>query len=588
MNIQEMDIMNTLHRGHYSTQREISQASGYSLGKVNSSVRLLREDAYLDQEFSLTEKAKRLFDERRPRQAVILAAGLGMRMVPINTEQPKGLLEVGGEALIERIIRQLQEVGITDIRIVVGFMKERYEYLIDTYGAELIYNKDYAAKGNLYSLARALDYLDNAYIVPCDIWCRENPFHTDELYSWYMVSEEEDEDSTVKVNRKRELRLVRDAETGCRMIGIAYVCGSESEMLKGRIREMLPHKGFWHSFWEEAAVSGNKMILYPNEAGREDVFEINTLEQLRDLDGNSNQLNSHAIETILETLRCDAGDIHEIEALKKGMTNRSFRFRCGDRRYIMRIPGEGTDRMINRRQEYQVYQAIAGKDICDPVCYISPENGYKITEFLEDARVCDAYDAQDVQRCMDYLRGMHERKMKVGHKFDIFGEIEQYEAYWEGEESIYIDYQKTKEKVYELKRYIDSQEKEWTLTHIDAVPDNFLFVNDRIYLIDWEYAGMQDPHVDIAMFAIYAMYGREHVEQLIDAYFHNACPTNVRIKIYCYIAACGLLWSNWCEYKRMCGVEFGEYSLRQYRYAKEYYKIAMDCLSCKEQTEESR
>lgn len=234
--------------------------------------------------------------------------------------------------------------------------------------------------------------------------------------------------------------------------------------------------------------------------------------------------------------------------------------------------------MINRRQEYQVYQAIAGKDICDPVCYISPENGYKITEFLEDARVCDAYDPQDVQRCMDYLRGMHEKKMEVGHEFDIFREIEQYESYWEGEPSIYIDYKKTKEKVYELKRYIDSQEKERTLTHIDAVPDNFLFVNDRIYLIDWEYAGMQDPHVDIAMYAIYAMYDREHVEQLIDAYFHNACPENVRIKIYCYIAACGLLWSNWCEYKRMCGVEFGEYSLRQYRYAKEYYRIVADCL----------
>lgn len=578
MNVQEMDIMNTLNRSRCSTQREISKASGYSLGKVNSSVQILRKDGYLDQEFCLTEKAQRLFDERRPKQAVILAAGAGMRMVPINTEQPKGLLEVGGEALIERIIRQLQEAGIADIRIVVGFMKERYEYLIDEYDVELIYNKDYASKGNLYSLARAADYLDNAYIVPCDIWCRENPFHRDELYSWYMVSTEEDEDSTVKVNRKRELRLVREEETGCRMIGIAYVCGDEAGVLKNRIREMLPSKGFWHSFWEDAAVSGNKMILYPNEVGREDVFEINTLEQLRDLDGNSNQLNSSAIGTILETLQCEAGDIHEIEALKKGMTNRSFRFRLGGRRYIMRIPGEGTDRMINRRQEYQVYQAIAGKDICDPVCYISPENGYKITEFLEDARVCDAYDPQDVQRCMDYLRGMHEKKMEVGHEFDIFREIEQYESYWEGEPSIYIDYKKTKEKVYELKRYIDSQEKERTLTHIDAVPDNFLFVNDRIYLIDWEYAGMQDPHVDIAMYAIYAMYDREHVEQLIDAYFHNACPENVRIKIYCYIAACGLLWSNWCEYKRMCGVEFGEYSLRQYRYAKEYYRIVADCL----------
>ena len=70
------------------------------------------------------------------------------------------------------------------------------------------------------------------------------------------------------------------------------------------------------------------------------------------------------------------------------------------------------------------------------------------------------------------------------------------------------------------------------------------------------------------------MYPREQVEALIDAYFPEGCCETIRAKIYCYIAACGLLWSNWCEYKRILGVEFGEYSLRQYRYAKEYYRIA--------------
>ena len=84
---------------------------------------------------------------------------------------------------------------------------------------------------------------------------------------------------------------------------------------------------------------------------------------------------------------------------------------------------------------------------------------------------------------------------------------------------------------------------------------------------------MQDPHVDLAMFCIYAMYDRPHVEALIDAYFREGCPRATRIKIYCYIAACGLLWSNWCEYKRSLGVEFGEYSLRQYRFAKEYSRL---------------
>ena len=89
---------------------------------------------------------------------------------------------------------------------------------------------------------------------------------------------------------------------------------------------------------------------------------------------------------------------------------------------------------------------------------------------------------------------------------------------------------------------------------------------------------MQDPHVDIAMFAIYSLYDKEQTDSLIDIYFEGKCDIETRAKIYAYVAVCGLLWSNWCEYKRNLGVEFGEYSLRQYRYAKDYYKYAKDLI----------
>lgn len=576
MNVQEMDLMNMLKSSGYTNQRTLSQETGYSLGKVNASIKSLIEKNYLDNMMSLTDKAEEVFEERKPKHAIILAAGVGMRMVPINTQVPKGILEVNGEALIERIIRQLQEVQIKDIKIVVGFMKEQYEYLIDKYGVELIYNKEYATKNNMHSLAMVKEFLENTYIIPCDIWCKENPFSQNELYSWYMVAEQSDEESTIRINRKRELQLVDKDEIGNKMIGIAYLCANEISILRNNVEKMFENKKYHQCFWESAAVQNNKMIFYPKVVSCEKVREINTLEELRELDEDSNNLNSETLKIAAETLKCDVLDIGEIESLKKGMTNRSFRFRYGDKRYIMRIPGEGTDKMINRKQEYAVYQVVGSEGICDPICYMSPENGYKITEFLEGARVCDCLDIEDVKKCMQYLKTVHEKHLQVGHVFDLFEQIEQYESYWMGQPSIYRDYRETKQKVYELKKYIDSQEKDWCLTHIDAVPDNFLFVNDEIYLIDWEYSGMQDPHVDVAMFAIYAMYDRDKVEALIDAYFENKCPETTRTKIYCYIAVCGMLWSNWCEFKRICGVEFGEYSLKQYRYAKEYYKIAKE------------
>ena len=576
MNIQELDLMNALKNNGYTNQRILSKKTGYSLGKVNASIRSLMEQGYLDEKMLLTDMAETVFEERKPKSAVILAAGVGMRMVPINTQVPKGILEVNGETLIERIIKQLHEVDVKDIKIVVGFMKEQYEYLIDKYNVQLVYNKDYSTRNNLYSLAMVKEALGNTYIVPCDIWCEENPFSHSELYSWYMLTEQIDEESTIRINRKRELQVVNEDEGGNKMIGIAYLCGNETAVLKRNIDSLSKNKKYYHSFWETAAEQNKKMIFYPRVVSSKKVREINTLEELRELDENSNDLNSSVLKIVTETLKCDLSDIVEIESLKKGMTNRSFRFRCGDKRYIMRIPGEGTDKMINRKQEYEVYQVVGKEGICDPICYMSPQNGYKITEYLENARVCDGMSAEDVKKCMNYLKTVHQKKLKVEHVFDLFHQIEQYESYWMGQPSIYRDYKETKQNVFELRKYIDSQDKQWSLTHIDAVPDNFLFVNDRIYLIDWEYAGMQDPHVDIAMFAVYAMYDRDKVEELINAYFEEKCPEDTRTKIYCYIAVCGLLWSNWCEFKRICGVEFGEYSLKQYRYAKEYYKIAKE------------
>jgi len=174
---------------------------------------------------------------------------------------------------------------------------------------------------------------------------------------------------------------------------------------------------------------------------------------------------------------------------------------------------------------------------------------------------------------MKRLRDFHESNFHVSHSFDLFKQIEFYESLWNGNSSIFDDYLETKKKVMSLKPIIESLPREWKLTHIDAVPDNFLLIGNEVRIIDWEYAAMQDPHVDIAMFALYSMYDRERIDTLIDCYFPEGCPIDIRIKIYCYISICGLLWSNWCEYKRLCGVEFGEYSLKQYRYAKDYYKI---------------
>ena len=579
MNKQECDILEALYAEPYINQRVLANLSGHSLGIVNRSLKQLLKEGYIDEDVQLTKKAQNEFLQKAPRRAVILAAGFGMRMVPINLESPKAFLKVNGEYLIERLIRQLHEVGIYEIYVVVGFMKEQFEYLIDEFGVELVINTEYAGKNNLHSMKLVSDHLANAYIVPCDIWCDKNPFHTNELYSWYMVSDLVDEESDVRVNRKME--LVRAGQTaGNAMIGISYLTEEDSIFVAERINVLCTKNQYDDFFWEEALYKKDRMIVSARVVHASDAVEINTYEQLRDLDSDSEQLKSDAIAVIAEQLQVNQKEIVEISVLKKGMTNRSFLFSCKGKKYIMRIPGEGTSQLISRKEEADVYRAISGKGICDDPVYINPANGYKITAFLEGVRPCDPLNVNDLKKCMKLLKNFHQMELTVDHEFDIFKQIAFYESRWEGAPSIYRDYEKTKENVLSLKPYIEANAGKKVLTHIDAVPDNFLFYlgadGEQLQLTDWEYAGMQDPHVDIAMFCIYSMYNKRQVDRLISIYFDGECPKETRIKIYCYIAACGLLWSNWCEYKRSLGVEFGEYSLRQYRFAKEYYRIASE------------
>ncbi len=580
MNVFSADLLLFLADASFRSQRELAERSGLSLGLVNRSLQELKNEGLLDGDFSLTERAASLLAARRPQRAVILAAGYGMRMVPVSST-PKALLEVRGERLIERLIRQLQDVGITDISIVVGYRKELFDYLIDTYGVSLIFNPDYAEKNNLFSLSLVADRLENCYVLPCDLWCQENPFRRNELISWYLVSEEENPASSdVRVSRKRELVRVPPSAAGNRMIGISYLCGESGEVVRNRIVTLSRESRDRTAFWENALYDEDRMIVHARIFPAGDAVEINTYEQLRELDSASGNLQADALHQIGEVFGVSPEEIRDISVLKKGMTNRSFLFTVHGEQYIMRIPGEGTDRLISRKQEADVYAAIRGKGLCDDPVFLDPKSGYKITRYLPGARVCDDRREEDLARCMEKLRSFHAMKLQVGHDFDLFGQILFYESLWPDGQSVYRDYEQTKAAVFALKPWLDAQEKEICLTHIDAVRDNFLFCmlpgekEERLQLVDWEYAGMQDPHVDLAMFALYAFYDRAELDHLIDLYFENRCPKAARVKIYAYVAVCGLLWSNWCEYKSSLGVEFGEYSLRQYRYAKDFCRLA--------------
>ena len=116
-----------------------------------------------------------------------MAAGMSSRFAPLSYENPKGLLNVKGDILIEREIRQLQEAGINDITIVVGYMKEKFFYLEEKYNVKIVINEDYYRYNNTSTLIKVLDQLSNTYICSSDNYFVENVFEPYVYHAYYSA-----------------------------------------------------------------------------------------------------------------------------------------------------------------------------------------------------------------------------------------------------------------------------------------------------------------------------------------------------------------------------------------------------------------
>lgn len=586
------------------TQRELALQLNLSLGTVNHLIKEAVSSGYLcqapDKSYTLLPKGESLLKSCQVDGAVILAAGFGSRFVPLTFEMPKGLLEVFGERMVERQIRQLHEAGIFDITIVVGYLKEKFEYLIDKYQVKLLYNPEYSCKNTLATVyhARELFKGRNVYLLSSDNWLRHNMYHSFECGPWYSLAYSEGDTSEWKVSFNKKGKIT-DVEIGGKdcwyMYGPAYLSkefsdaffpfleryyelpGTESLYWESVYMELL--SGTWEKRYRSAGIPIPQEFvipeLYANCQPEDQVYEFENLEELRRFDPKyQTHSDNKALALVSQVLQTKEAEIHNIKCLKAGMTNKSFLFDVQEHSYICRIPGPGTEVLINRKQEKAVYDAAKNLDISEQVIYFDPENGYKIARYYDGARNGNPASLEDIQKCMSLLHRFHDSGLTVEHSFDLRERIGFYELLCKSHGSIlFEDYQEVHGHMMVLLDYLDSLNRPHTLCHIDSNFDNFLILPDgQVRLIDWEYAGMCDPLIDLAMCAIYSYYKEEQTETLMAAYFGRPASEEERTIVYAYMALGGFLWSLWAVYKSALGEEFGDYTLIMYRYAKDFFQ----------------
>lgn len=270
--------------------------------------------------------------------AIIMAAGTSSRFAPLSYEKPKALIEVRGEILIERQIRQLQEAGIKEIIVVTGYNAEQFEYLRDKYHVVLVHNPDYINRNNNASIYVVRDYLKNSYICSSDNYFITNPFESEVDDSYYSAVYVEGETGEWCISE--EDGWIKDVKVGGHdswvMLGHVFWSESFSRSFIHILEEEYDKPGTPDKLWESIYIEHinelpMKIRKYPNNF----IFEFDTLDELREFDDSYvNNTRSEILKKVAEELGVEERFIREVKAFKDGDNSAAgFDFTVGIKEY---------------------------------------------------------------------------------------------------------------------------------------------------------------------------------------------------------------------------------------------------------------
>lgn len=524
------------------------------------------------------------------KNAIILAAGKSNRFAPFTYEKPKGLLSVKGDILIERQIKHLREAGVNDIYVVVGYMKEKFYYLEQKFGVKIIINNDFD-KGNLYSLSKAAKYLNNTYICYADNYFERNIFldekeyngesyqtivHVDGKYREFSVS-------TSDINVITAIDM--GGENGNVMRGYTYFNESFSKKFNELLDKEIDDFGVSNMFWEEFYSKHIKEItLFAKQIEPNIIYEFDSIDDLRNFDNDFfNNVDSNIINNICVTLKCGPNDINNISVISAGFTNVSFIFEVKGVKYVYRNPGGYSDEIISRKAEIFAQAEAAKLNIDDSVIKLD-ETGWKISYLIENVRNCNLDDEEEFVKSIQLIKKMHEGASVAPSdvkKFDTLAEgkrLLKKASFAKG--NLFEEFNeviKKSEKLDNLlkKSAIDLGLKS-VICHNDTYTPNFLINDDgRVYLIDWEYAGVNDPANDIGCILCRGNYSEEQVELCLETYFGRKLNEKEERHFKAYIALSAFYWLCWGLYKDSIGDDDGGISILAYRNFMRYIDKAL-------------
>ena len=229
-----------------------------------------------------------------------------------------------------------------------------------------------------------------------------------------------------------------------------------------------------------------------------------------------------------------------------GLTNRVYRL--GDA--ILRVPGEGTEEYINRGHEAVAAAEAARVGVGPAVIHADPASGLMVTRFIPSAATMSPAACRDrpgaVARAGAVFRRIHASDAVFPTRFDLFAMVDDYLRILSTKDvTLPEGYTDLTPQIAAIRTALAARPAPLVACHCDPLCENFLDTGDRMWLVDWEYSGMNDPMWDLGDLSVEAGFDAAQDAALLTAYFGGTPPAADRGRMVIYKAMCDYLWTLW-------------------------------------------
>lgn len=231
-------------------------------------------------------------------RAILMAAGMGTRLRPLTENTPKSLIEVNGMSLLERQIINLREIGVEEIIVLTGYLHEKFDDIVKKYNLIKVVNDKYDVYNNIYTMYLVRDYLKDAFVIDADNYITRNflPKVQPKTSVYYSACKENITGEWIlkytETGRIYDVEIApKNSKANYIMSGASYWTEKDGKIISEKVKKAVEEDKLFDIYWDNIAVENyDNMNVYIEKINSDDIFEIDTLEDLEYLKAKLNNI----------------------------------------------------------------------------------------------------------------------------------------------------------------------------------------------------------------------------------------------------------------------------------------------------------